>query len=59
MHTYIVKIKYLQAGMVQRHQVNAIANSSFSAIETTLQAMRLSGSVSAVARIQGVRHVHH
>ncbi len=60
MHTYIVKIKYLQAGLVQRHQVNAIARSPFSAIETTLQAMALTGNVLAVALpSHGGRHVHH
>lgn len=59
MHTYIVKIKYLQAGLIQRHQVHAIARSSSEAIEHTLQAMAVTGSVSAVAQptTQGVRHV--
>lgn len=57
MYTYIVKIKYLQAGLVQRHQVNAIARTAFDAIETAMQALALTGNVLAVAHPQGGRHV--
>lgn len=59
MHTYTVKIKYLQAGLVQRHQVNAIARTAFDAIETAMQALTLTGNVLAVAHPQGGRHAHH
>lgn len=60
MHTYIVKIKYLQAGLVQRHHVHAIARDACSAIAATMQSMSLSGAVSAVAYPSlGARRGHH